>query len=68
VADERGVAAVHARLARESWEEVRLAVLEGNPHAQHFWERQGYRPLEDRVDSEGRRCTVLFRRLSGRTT
>jgi GNAT superfamily N-acetyltransferase len=64
----RCVAAVHARLADEGWEEVRLAVLENNPKARRFWERQGYRRLEDRVDADGRRCTLMFRRLPARTS
>ena len=64
----RCVAAVHARLAEEGWEEVRLAVLENNPQARRFWDRQGYRQLEDRHDADGRRCTVMFRRLTAGTS
>jgi len=57
------VADLHARLAEEGWEEVRLAVLDSNPRARRFWDGQGYLLLNHRSDTAGRRCTVMSRRL-----
>lgn len=59
----RCAALVHEQLAREGWQEVRLAVLDTNPRALTFWQRHGYQSLDRRQDSEGRWCVVLRRPL-----
>ena len=56
--------AIEEALAAEGWPEVRLSVLKTNADALPFWERLGYRIIDERHDTTGRPCWVLAKELS----
>jgi hypothetical protein len=51
--------AIEEALAEEGWSEVRLSVLKTNADALPFWDRLGYRIIDERDDTTGRPCWVL---------
>jgi hypothetical protein len=54
---------VEGQLSVEGWPEVRIGVLEINPSALTFWTRRGYGAYDQRLDGDGRPCTLLSKRL-----
>lgn len=58
------VTAIEKHLVKQRWQEVRLNILQAIPRVRHFWERLGYTVLGERLDSNGRPCWILSKRLS----
>jgi hypothetical protein len=54
---------VERQLSVEGWPEVRIGVLESNPSSPTFWTSRGYAAYDQRLDGEGRPCTLLRKRL-----
>jgi RimJ/RimL family protein N-acetyltransferase len=50
-------------LAAEGWKEIQLGVLQANPDAHRFWERQGYRVTGERTDQDKRPVWVMSKSL-----
>jgi ribosomal protein S18 acetylase RimI-like enzyme len=55
---------IESALGGEGWSELRLGVLESNAHVLPFWQRLGYRIVDERNDSAGRPCRVLAKPLA----
>jgi RimJ/RimL family protein N-acetyltransferase len=62
-----GAEAAHAiedRLADAGWNEVHLGVMQANPGARRFWEKQGYLAYEETLDDNKRPVWLMRKSLA----